>query len=202
MNIAKLLTTLFISTSATMASASIVTVDFNDLTPYQEVPDGYGGAHWSTYLSVQPGNNDPLDMYVVIPEISFSTPVYFISADFMPWGGWTGSPTYQFFLHDQLVYSGPDFWTGPTDGGDFTFPKSNHLISNYELGSPNYYRLVTSDYRGPVDRIRFGAGSEGNQFDNLVYSTTAPVPEPETYAMLLAGLGLMGIAVRRKRLAA
>ena len=27
----------------------------------------------------------------------------------------------------------------------------------------------------------------------------APVPEPETYAMLLAGLGLMGAVVRRRR---
>jgi hypothetical protein len=26
----------------------------------------------------------------------------------------------------------------------------------------------------------------------------APVPEPETYAMLLAGLGLMGAMVRRR----
>ncbi len=29
--------------------------------------------------------------------------------------------------------------------------------------------------------------------------TTAPIPEPETYAMLLAGLGLLGFAARRKK---
>ena len=35
---------------------------------------------------------------------------------------------------------------------------------------------------------------------NLSYlSTTAPVPEPETYAMLLTGLGLVGGIVRRRR---
>jgi hypothetical protein len=28
----------------------------------------------------------------------------------------------------------------------------------------------------------------------------AAVPEPETYAMLLAGLGLLGFAARRKKL--
>lgn len=28
---------------------------------------------------------------------------------------------------------------------------------------------------------------------------TAPVPEPETYAMMLAGLGLMGVMIRRRR---
>lgn len=33
-------------------------------------------------------------------------------------------------------------------------------------------------------------------WDNLVY---APVPEPETYAMLLAGLGLLGFAARRRQ---
>jgi hypothetical protein len=37
--------------------------------------------------------------------------------------------------------------------------------------------------------------------DSFSISTTA-VPEPETYAMLLAGLGLMGFMARRKRMAA
>jgi hypothetical protein len=32
-----------------------------------------------------------------------------------------------------------------------------------------------------------------------VYSATAPIPEPETYAMLLAGLALLGFARRRAR---
>jgi PEP-CTERM motif len=29
--------------------------------------------------------------------------------------------------------------------------------------------------------------------------TVSPVPEPETYAMLLAGLGLMGAMIRRRK---
>ena len=32
------------------------------------------------------------------------------------------------------------------------------------------------------------------------YQQTAPIPEPETYAMLLAGLGLLGFAARRRKL--
>lgn len=36
-------------------------------------------------------------------------------------------------------------------------------------------------------------------FDGLSVSAVTPVPEPETYAMLLAGLGLVAAAVRRKR---
>ncbi len=42
-------------------------------------------------------------------------------------------------------------------------------------------------------------GNGFNQFDNVVVNGgVAPIPEPETYAMMLAGLGLLG-AVARKR---
>ena len=36
--------------------------------------------------------------------------------------------------------------------------------------------------------------------DNVVTDTISAVPEPETYAMLLVGLGLVGYAARRKRI--
>lgn len=40
----------------------------------------------------------------------------------------------------------------------------------------------------------------GSGFLSLQYTAiTAPVPEPETYAMLLAGLGLMGAIARRRK---
>jgi hypothetical protein len=36
-------------------------------------------------------------------------------------------------------------------------------------------------------------------FDGLQVQAVAPIPEPETYAMLLAGLGLLGFETRRRR---
>ncbi|MTV39943.1 FxDxF family PEP-CTERM protein [Duganella radicis] len=42
-----------------------------------------------------------------------------------------------------------------------------------------------------------GDGYSGAVLDNV--SLAAAVPEPETYAMLLAGLGLVGFAARRKK---
>jgi hypothetical protein len=41
---------------------------------------------------------------------------------------------------------------------------------------------------------RYGNGSSFG-----ITSVTAPIPEPETYAMLLAGLGLMGFVARRRQ---
>lgn len=51
---------------------------------------------------------------------------------------------------------------------------------------------VSSGYSGLVDAIYIRGGGEGFSIDNLTYSTAA-VPEPETYAMLLVGLGLISL---------
>jgi hypothetical protein len=42
-----------------------------------------------------------------------------------------------------------------------------------------------------------GVSDNGGQFDIQMHAVT-PIPEPETYAMLLAGLALLGFATRRK----
>ncbi|MBS0322309.1 MAG: PEP-CTERM sorting domain-containing protein [Proteobacteria bacterium] len=51
-----------------------------------------------------------------------------------------------------------------------------------------------------TDATGYGYGSalvqDGSQGSWKVF---APVPEPETYAMLMAGLGLMGVIVRRRK---
>jgi hypothetical protein len=46
--------------------------------------------------------------------------------------------------------------------------------------------------------IAFNAGLSADAFEGAVAQLAAPVPEPETYAMLLAGLGLLGLARRRQ----
>ncbi len=44
-----------------------------------------------------------------------------------------------------------------------------------------------------------GFSNAGGAYGGVVSAVSTPVPEPETYAMLLAGLGMIGFMVRRRR---
>ncbi|MDC6167651.1 PEP-CTERM sorting domain-containing protein [Paucibacter sp. XJ19-41] len=51
--------------------------------------------------------------------------------------------------------------------------------------------------RASADIYGFGIAGNGIVLDNLTFTTA--VPEPESYALLLAGLGVVGLLVRRRR---
>jgi hypothetical protein len=87
-----------------------------------------------------------------------------------------------------------------TNTGNF----QNMFVQNYwtagpELGNPDA-GWVFRDYDGLQ-----GIGHAADRQDAMavhagdVGSAVTPVPEPETYAMLLAGLGLVGAVARRRR---
>lgn len=66
------------------------------------------------------------------------------------------------------------------------FDTTSTSLSVSELIAGNYYWSVSGD----------ASGSAGGSY--LFASSTAPVPEPSSYAMMLAGLGMLGIAVSRR----
>lgn len=70
------------------------------------------------------------------------------------------------------------------------------------LGSPLSLSVtgdVTPDLKGPSNGSYYSEGSI-DAYAKVTYTyETAPVPEPETYAMLLAGLGLVGVIARRRK---
>jgi hypothetical protein len=69
-----------------------------------------------------------------------------------------------------------------TDGGTVSF------INVTLTGPTTYGQTVTTEH--------FSYKGNASYEERLI---AAPVPEPETYAMLLAGLGLMGAVARRRR---
>lgn len=73
-------------------------------------------------------------------------------------------------------------------------------ILNGPNGDFNAIEGVTVDEKGTIYLVAEqlqGAGASLDAKSQLIV-LTAPVPEPETYAMLLAGLGLLGFIARRK----
>lgn len=66
------------------------------------------------------------------------------------------------------------------------------------LGSPEYYELEVGDVFGQAGRVNWRIATAGLQAGDTL-SITLAVPEPQTYAMLIAGLGIVAVAVRRRR---
>lgn len=76
------------------------------------------------------------------------------------------------------------------------------LFQGTEVGSVsgvfNGWTLFSGNFTG-IDTLRISTDSIFLVDDISLDSVVSPVPEPETYALLLAGLGLMGVAARRRK---
>jgi hypothetical protein len=90
------------------------------------------------------------------------------------------------FGADNVIGNGDDLNFGPSLGWSFdgTTGSVQNLVS---LTAGNYYFAVEG----------LANGTAGGLY--TITSTISPVPEPQAYAMLLAGLGLLGLWGRRRR---
>lgn len=114
-----------------------------------------------------------------------------------------------------------DVWTNiarQTDTATFLTTSASGLSGSLLMGpsGPDEYIVGYSNFRpgyfnqlgsGPQSPIALSYGSDPSApdtayiFRDIAATATlvASVPEPETYAMLLAGLGLIGAAVKRRK---
>jgi len=78
----------------------------------------------------------------------------------------------------------------------------NNEISNGESTMFNFGNIVFSNISGISLRVNTSNGalnSSGTWVSGQLVNGGAPVPEAETYAMFLAGLGLLGFVSRRRK---
>lgn len=108
-------------------------------------------------------------------------------------GGITGGSVVEFLIPNLLsaTFTGAALYTF---GGDLvataTGPSNSLSFTNAVTPAGKYYFNVIGDANGTP----YAA------YNGSINVAVAAVPEPETYAMLLAGLGVMGaIAVRRNK---
>jgi len=116
-------------------------------------------------------------------------------------------------LTGDLIASGVADVTGDNPGAEFdlvgvAFPNwtQNGLTAPYgtlvgQFGSGDFFKVGTS-YTGVATanklKLFYFDSNYGDNSGSIKVRVTA-VPEPETYAMLLAGLGVIGFMSRRRR---
>ena len=131
------------------------------------------------WFGANPAAGSFLDHYLFTALTPFTITLQDNGTSFSSFSGLTAT------LFDSVptsVYSGAS--NSPVAGAAFTnaVPSSPLAAGNYDLQISGTATPYSPWYGGTVTLV-----------------TAAPIPEPETYAMILAGLGLMGFVARRRR---
>lgn len=148
---------------------------------------GYGGLTWgsspsntgwyawqtASYFPAHSGDFVAYSDYSQV-DISFGSASVFDGAYFS--GNADSTVTFQLYVGNTQVAS------------------SSTLVAS---GGPLW---LDSGYTGQIDRVRLVIGGSTQHWvmDDFTFHT-ASVPEPETFALMLAGLGVVGGAVARRR---
>lgn len=93
------------------------------------------------------------------------------------------------------LFNGVQFNLAPNGG---TGTVNVETLTN--LGGGNYGVVVR--YASTVQGGSFSGFQANWRLEGVMSTATAPIPEASTYGMMLAGLGLVGFAVRRRKLMA
>ena len=124
------------------------------------------------YWSIQGGQSG---------TVSFATPLSY-------YGFLWGSP-------DALGWNSVTFYNGSESLGTFS---GTLVAASNAWGNSGYFNVSTTD-GSKITSISFTANQNAFETDNHSFITA--VPEPETYVLMLAGLGLLGVMARRKKAA-
>ena len=122
-----------------------------------------------------------------------------------PFVGWALDPTITFHWNAPVNVSSVTFHFDDSNGsGGVSAPASvdvngiNFLISDPAGSAPFAFVANGLSFTGNDLAVTIHRSNAWVFLSEVEFNVT-PVPEPETYAMLLAGLGLIGFAIRRRK---
>lgn len=169
------------------------------------MPAGYAGGSVVTGNSVGNWASPPGDKSHYLAVGPASPTVISLGSLASYFGYYGGSPD---------SYNSLEFWNGATEVASFTGTQlaaaaDTRANGNQRFGA--YWNFTAANSDEWFDTVKMISTLPAFETDNhavlfaveelplQTFSVLSPVPEPQTYAMMLAGLGLMGFMAHRRR---
>jgi hypothetical protein len=197
--------------AAAPAFSAIVVLDFEGVGDFNPVGDYYNGGGGTNYgVSFSEATLALVDADAggsgnFANEPTGDTVMFFLDANSAILNYGAGFTTgFSFFYSSSTaatvtVYDGEN-GTGNVLGTLNLEAQGFDNCSGDPTGSFCNWTAVGVAFAGTAKSIDFGGTANQTGFDNITFGSDRPVvPEPSTYALMLAGLGSVGMMIRRRR---
>ncbi|MCR5867053.1 MAG: PEP-CTERM sorting domain-containing protein [Aquincola tertiaricarbonis] len=170
---------------APLASAATV-LSFDDLAD-GALPSGYGGLQWSAAWLSFADAGEPFGTHSGNRQLATD---------------WGADNTATLIRFGQAATFQGAWFSGYEDAAvSFSLYYQGQQVATSALLTPApSSAFLASGYAGLVDAVAVNSAAH-SYFGMDDFTFTAAVPEPETYALMLAGLAAVGLMARRRRAA-